>query len=337
MAFRFAVVIPTYRGVATIAQTFASIIKQPSSSIEYALVVVIDGPNQELREIVDRQKNLFTSKGIKFTIEQFTHNNGRFAARKVGANLATSNKLLFIDDRVQLADGFFNHLMRLDESVAMPAVTELASNNVISKTMNLIRRRMYGDKWGLHFEDYYIDKSNFERSPKGTTCLWVDKNLFLDACTRVKQTKGVDSRFVNEDTKILRDMVEHGAKILRTAKLNVYYRPRDNFGASLKHLYERGPRFIDYYSQPKTRFFPVLISIYLIAAGLILAVIFKPIIVLGVMAGFAVIVILVALAISRSPIEFVVSIVGIPLISISFSLGVLKGTLLKAGALLLRS
>jgi len=326
---KFSVILPTYSGVNIIAQTFDSILNQQSDHNNYELVVVIDGPNRKLGQIAKSYKPGFTARGIVFKTKQFENNRGRFEARIAGAKLAVNSQLLFVDDRVRLADDFFNHLQQLNEKVAMPAVTELPSKNIISRTMNLIRRRIYGDKWGRHFEEYLIDEISFEKSPKGTTCLWIDKKIFLDACRIVNKKATGGSKFVNDDTRVLREIVEHGTKILRTAKLSIYYQPRDNFGASLKHLYDRGTRFIDYYHQPGTRFFPILVSIYAVLASLFLIVILKPELLYWVVPGLATLTLLTSLVISQNFKEVSASLIGLPLIGLAFSLGVMKGTLLK--------
>lgn len=324
---RFSVVIPTYTGIQTINQTLSSLVKQADSKVDYEVIVVIDGPNQDLYKLLDVEKKRFTKRNINFAIRQFGKNEGRFEARMVGAKLSGTNYLLFVDDRVQLAEDFFSHLRQLNERVVMPAVVELSSNNVISMTMNLIRRRLYGNKWGLNFKDYYIDKSNFESSPKGTTCLWVDKNIFLDACLKVEKNRKGNNRFVNEDTRILREIVEAGTKILRTAKLTIYYKPRDDFGSALKHLYERGPRFVDYYRRPGTRFFPLLLFIFLLPVSLVLIAILSPAILYGIAFGTLTLIVLIGLFISGNVKEFIASMIGLSLIGLSFSLGVWKGML----------
>ncbi len=335
MTESFSIVIPTYTGASTIDKTFDSILKQSPSSLEYEVVVVIDGPNKRLRHIVEKYEDEFRRRRIGFTIYQSEKNKGRFDARISGAELSKNEQLLFVDDRAQLTDRFLEHLDKLDGKTALPGVQEHTGNNVITKTMNILRRQVYGNKGGLRFKDYYIDKTNFEDSPKGTTCLWIDKKIFLAACLKVKKNEKGDSRFVNEDTKVLREIVESGVKILRTPKLNIYYQPRDDFSASLKHLYDRGPRFIDYYHQPGTRFFPVLISIYVLLVSLVLITIFKPGLLYWVAGGLAALTALISVAISKNIQEVATSLIGLPLIGLSFSLGVLKGTLLVTKRLLI--
>ncbi|MDP4038664.1 MAG: hypothetical protein Q8P54_01710, partial [bacterium] len=119
-------------------------------------------------------------------------------------------------------------------------------------------------------------------------------------------------------------------------KLNVYYQPRNDLSAATKHLYGRGPLFVDYYSKPGTKYFPLLISIYLVSAGLFLTAVFQPDILYWILASLGVLIILTALVISQSIKDFLISIIGVPLIGLIFSLGVLKGTLLRAKGLIRR-
>src|SRR3990167_8596022 len=179
MAESFSIVILTYTGASTIDKTFDSILKQSPSSLEYEVVVVIDGPNKRLRRVVEKYEDEFARRKIGFTIYQSEENKGRFDARISGAKKSKNEQLLFVDDRAQLTVRFLEHLSKLNEKIALPGVQERSGNSVITKTLNILRRQIYGDKGGLRFKDYYIDKTNFENSPKGTTSLWVSKKIFL--------------------------------------------------------------------------------------------------------------------------------------------------------------
>ncbi len=330
---KFSVIIPTYTGAQTIKQTLDSLLKQDGSKISYEVVTVIDGPNKELRKLLDTEGKRFNKRNINFSIKQFDKNKGRFEARIAGAKLAKTDQLLFVDDKVQFAEGFLGRLGRIRKSVVMPNVIELTSKNIISQTLTMLRRRIYGQRYGLSFKDYYIDEANFESSPKGTTCLWIDKTTFLAACEAVRKGRSGHSKFVSDDTRLLHQVVTQGGKIFRTAKMNVYYQPRNDFGAALKHLYGRGPLFVDYYSKPSTKYFPLLIFIYLLTLSVILWAIIIPKTFIWLLAGLTVSAIVVGFFISHSWKEFVIAIAGLPLIGIVFTAGVLKGTAVMAKGL----
>lgn len=325
----FSVIIPTYSGVDTIRYAFASIASQ-KAQVNYELIIVIDGPNEELNHIAQEAKTEFAQKGVKTIVKQLEKNRGRFETRLAGAKTANADQLLFIDDRVRLGDNFFSYIMRSDEKVIMPNVIELETTNPISLTVNTMRRRIWGKKWGTKFADYYIDSKNFENSPKGTTSLYVDKDTFLAACREVKKDlKQTDSKRISDDTKLLRQIVAGSTRIFRTGKLNVYYLPRNSFNEAWHHLYRRGPLFVDYYYKPSTRFFPLLVANYVALAVIIATAIIMPAWLAYYVAGFVVLIVITAAAIAKNFHEYAIVLIGLPIAILTFSAGVIAGTFLK--------
>jgi glycosyltransferase involved in cell wall biosynthesis len=325
----FSIVLPTYSGVNTIQHTLDSILTQKTKQ-NFEIVYVIDGPNDDLRKIVDDSRPMFEDKGIPVTIKQFKKNKGRFIARIEGAKLARSDQILFVDDRIELDKGYLEELLSTNSTVSMPSVIEVEEHKrPISLTLRSVRRKLYPNRWGEEFDDYYIDDKNFEDSPKGAAALWMPKSLFIEACDEVSRTQGGSGRYTNEDTRVLKYVVDTGHRILRTSKLRIFYRPRAAFKEEVKHLYGRGPRFIDYYLRPGTRFFGPLIAFYitLIAAIVLLVLLPQLFLLLLIISAVGLLLFTMYLAgISRdAPMVFV----GLILIVVAFGSGLLKGAYLK--------
>ena len=327
---KFSVVLATYTGVNTVNRTLNSILTQQSVNTAFEVVVVIDGPNKAIREIVVTKEKEFKRNNIPLMIKQFTKNRGRFEARIAGARLACFNQLLLVDDRVRLSKNYFKVLQIINKDIVMANVIEVAGRktNIISQTLFFVRRRIFGSKYGNDFADYYINSSNFETSPKGTTSLWITKEVFLGSCKEVVHGRRQSNKYVNEDTKILRAVVNKGHNIFRSSKLIAFYLPRGNLYNAIKHLYERGPRFVDYYIKPGTRFFPILALAYLVPIGIVIGLLFRPELLYLTLILTVALMVLVAIAISRNLKELTVSLAGLLLIGLVFSLGIWKGTVI---------
>lgn len=284
MAKEFSIILPSYTGAKTIDKTFASLEHQVESGAKYEVIVIIDGPNKELRRKIDSYKNIFSAKNIDFTIKQFSKNLGRFEARVAGAKLAKTRQLLFLEDRVYLTPNYFNKLAKINRQLLIGNVLEdKTDSNFIADTLTQIRRVVYGKQWGQNFKDHEISQTNFERAPKGMASLWVPKDLFLEVCQEFKKSL-VNSKDSSDDTGILRLIVDKGHRILRTSELELYYQPRTGLGESIKHLYQRGPKFVDYYLKPGTRFFWTIVLFYVtLIAAIILTVLWllTPVVLLG--------------------------------------------------------
>lgn len=308
--------------------TFDSILNQQSARVEYEIIVVIDGGGQGTREYVEKHKEKFIARGIKFKVVQFIQNRGRFSARIKGAQLAKNNQILFIDDRVQLAPDFFSELINLNEEVIIPNVIDsyLPGPQIISNSLFLLRRLIYKGKQGK-FKEYYITTDNFESSPKGSTSLWVNRKQFLQACKLVGKYE--EGKYLNEDTKVFKQIIDSGSNILRTSKLNIEYQPRTGFWRSFKHLYERGPRFVDYYMKPGTRFFPLLAAIYIAVCVLIATAVWKPVWLIYYLIVSIFLLLIASVPLTKNIKEYLTLISGLPMVVLAFTLGVIKGTFIK--------
>lgn len=328
MRTSFSIIVPTYSGLATIDKTFRSILSQSKNNLTYEVIVVIDGPSAEIRRKAENFEREFTAKLVPFKIEQFKNNKGRYEARLAGAKTAKNPQLLFIDDRAKLAEDFFLQLSNINHSFAIPNVVEMNSPNIMSKTLSILRRRIYGNRV-KEFEDYLINLKTFEKSPKGTTCLWTEKTVFIKACEKFNKSTSKNTKYVNEDTRILKAIVDTGNTILRTSKLNIYYQPRSGFNESIKHLYDRGPRFVDYYARPGTRFFPLLLVIYAVALLLIVTAVIKPPWLHYYLTAGIIGLLVLGILLTKNIKEFLIFLIGLPLIFLIFSAGVIKGSLIK--------
>lgn len=329
----FSVVIPTYSGQETVAMTLKSIVEQSSAHLDYELIIVQDGPNQELEQILRGSLETldFGKTRVKYHI--LTSNYGRFRARIEGAKLAKNKYLLFIDDRVAIAPDFFSKLAKIRADLMIGSAIEVneGSTNLISDTLYFLRRWAYGSKSGDKFKDYYIDQTNFESSPKGTASLYINKKLFIGACEEVaRQKTGATNRFFNEDTGIMRVLIDKGHRILRTSQLKIYYQPRTSLKEAFWHLYNRGPRFVDYYTKPGSRFFPVLAVCYILSVVAPLAFLLVPQSIKYILLGLLVADLAVAFILGRGFKNVPMLVLGLPIVVLIFFAGVYRGTLIKA-------
>jgi hypothetical protein len=283
--------------------------------------------------LVKELQDKFISEKVSFQSIFLEQNHGRFEARIIGAEAAKYDRLLFIDDRVELAPDFFSHVggSKLSkESAIMPNVVEAEAANLLSATISMMRKRIWGSKASENFDDYHIDDKNFEKSPKGTTSLFINKRVFLAACDKVQKslTPSNTSR-ISDDTKVLRQIVEDGTKILRTPALKVHYVPRNNFNEAWRHLFWRGPKFVDYYHRPGTRFFPLLAAVYLLVIVIIVLATLAPVWLLYLLVVSVAATVALAAVIAKNTRQFFIALVGLPLTVVTFSAGILTGTLLK--------
>lgn len=328
----FTIIVPTHTGQEHIEKCLKAIQSQRDKGLLYEVIVVIDGQNEQIKEIVDSQKKHFSELEVSFEVHQSKTNEGRFYARKKGAELSNSEQLLFIDDRVTITQDFLANITNLNQEIVMPSIVEKDHPNIISRLMYLVRKKIYGsNNWGVDFKPYYINKDNFEKSSKGTTTLWIRKKAFVKACSQMEKIyPGSDMKNSSDDTKLLKLIIEDGNQILRTSKVIAFYNPRTSFVTELNHIYQRGPRFVDYYLMPGTRFWFIFPAALI---GLILSIVLIVMFGLNGLIGLTVCAVLsismASVYLGENPKDILTNVFLLPLIVVAFGLGVLKGLVLK--------
>lgn len=100
------IIVPSYNGKAKVSRLLADLTKQSFKLFE--TIVVIDGSTDGTRQELDSQK--FDLASLKI-IEQ--KNAGRAGARNTGADAASSDILLFIDDDMILSENFVEEHLKV--------------------------------------------------------------------------------------------------------------------------------------------------------------------------------------------------------------------------------
>lgn len=328
----FSIVIPTYTGTEHIDECLEAIMAQQNNKrnkkIDFDVIVVIDGPNAALRRIVDEWSVKFKKFEIPLTIIQFKENNGRFKARLAGVRKSEKEHILLIDDRNNMAHDYIKQVINTGSSVLIPNVLENEHPNLVSLTLFYLRKKIYGEKWGGDFESYDITRNNFEKSPKGTTSLWIPKNLFIEVCEYIMKEHG-DIRHISDDTKVLRAIVDKGISIRKSSEAKIYYQPRKRALTELLHIFHRGPLFVDYYLKRGSPYFLHLLILY-VGTILIFAIfVTHPISILYILSLLLVGVIFAGVLLSKSLTNGLQIGLCLILICLSFLFGVYEGLLIK--------
>lgn len=320
----FTIVIPTYTGEDFIGDCLDSILAQDSMDMCEGVVIVIDGPNDSLRKIVDSYASKFKVKKILYKVIQFDINMGRLHARLAGAKSASSKYLLFVDDRVVLTAGYIKTIISRREDVIIPSVAEASYPNVMSLAMARMRTVVFKTGKPIADKQRYITSDNFDDLPKGTAGVWVLRDIFIEVSENISQQTN-NAKTVSDDTRILRGVIDSGHMIYRDDVATILYQPRVELAKEFIHTYKRGPLFIDYYLRRSSRYFYPLIAFY-IGFSVWLSILFvdwKMAISLAVVV--LVVLFVTAIKIANSANETVKVFAGMVLTCMSFAAGLLVG------------
>lgn len=307
------IIIPVYNEVVHSVRCIQSLLDQRHYGGELEILVIDDGSTDGTRAALQEFEP-------RIRIIANACNRGHAYTRLIGAQAARFERLLFIDARLTVDEDFLQRSV-ISASSAVPGVIP-ATGDPVERVLLLMKKAAFRD----HFDandgrGFYIDRDNFDRSPKGSGGLLVWKKDFLAACAAID----TDDKNTSDDTKLLRYIVDHVGPIYVNPQSVIYYHHRVGMWANARHLYRRGPRFVDYYYGRVAR--------YTLAINGALAVL----LVVGLLsflfpqwrlffAGLMPLLLgATALWLAEEAWDVVLLLAVLPLIVFSFGLGVLKG------------
>lgn len=292
----------------------------------FEVIVVDDGSTDQTGMIVQRYPEI--------RLLTLPENMGRFTGRKKGAEAAVYPNLLFIDARSVVDAEILPALNQIDARVVNGHSLGIDKPTAFETFYLAIRRLVFYRFYKNDHQPFYLTPKNFDSMPKGTTVLFVEKELLFAAFQDLGETCiGKDS---SDDTRLLRVIVERNP-ILSHPSVKITNFARTSFRASAKHLYERGPKFVDYYFDPsKAKFWLVIVFPLLALFTALLGMIFLPQTVL-MKAGILVVVdLIITCILARSAREFAIILLMLPVCTLIFYSGILRGIYLKSLQLLRR-
>lgn len=239
------VVIPAYNSATWIPSTVEALaVALERSALAAEVIVVDDGSTDGTADAAESMRPLLGDR--LHVISQ--PNGGRFSARWAGAQAATGDLLLLLDSRVLLhADALAHVAQALDSE---PDLRTWNAHIVTDPAAPLVGRfwevptHIFWRRYLARPRRMLIDAENFDSLPKGTTCFLVPAESFREACLAIWPTG--DSRFVSDDTKLLRHLVA-GSPFVLDPGFAATYRPRVDVPGFLRHARDRGTLFVDSY------------------------------------------------------------------------------------------
>jgi len=318
------VVIPVYNEEDTIGECLGAMANQEQNRVgeDYEIIVVNDGSTDRTRSITEG----FT--GIRLI--NLPQNSGRIVARRIGVEAARSDTVLLIDSRVMAAPTLLASFFRVGYTPLMAG--DLGENKYRSRydTLFFLLRRIYYRPYypqTSYGREFWLTPENFERGPKGTTCLFIEKDLFLSV---LPEDQG---KTVNDDTRLLERVVKQkGIRILRRTDLKASYQQRTGGSAYRKWLVERGVRFADYYLSRKPVYLFLLLCSYLSVALFLAALVLFPLVAAGMLILAAISYLFAVFAISEEKRDWLPVSVTLVNVAFLFWIGVSLGLLCKLGS-----
>lgn len=240
------VVIPSFNSAQWLPSTLEALTAALSrTSWAAEIIVVNDGSTDDTTDVVNGFA--LTSPYTVRLLHQA--NEGRFRARWEGLKAAKSEWLLILDSRIPM---HVNSLQYLQASMATPPFADAWNCHIVPDPTSPLVGRFWEVPTYVFWGEYLakprpmlITPENFDRVPKGTTCLFVRKALY-EAASLASWPED-NAKLASDDTKLLR-YIAGKSPIRIDPNFAATYRPRTTLPQFLEHSWNRGTMFVDSYA-----------------------------------------------------------------------------------------
>jgi len=275
----------------------------------------------------DSSNNLINSyaKTSSYKVKLIKHdkNLGRAKSRLSGVKKANYQNILLLDTKTQI---FPDALIKLQELNYSPVSLNVIQrrNHLIDRCLYVVRVLIYSPYYNEDFKSTYINKNNFDKIPKGTTGLFLLKELFNNS-----QPENVESKYINDDINLIRNIVKI-KPLLKASGPKLFYNTRKSLLDNINHVFWRGTNFVDGYIKTKGRYFGliVVLPIVLILGAALMIWHFKIALLLFIFSSIFLSMYLkwVKKLLIQDILSFIIT---IPIIAIVFTIGIIRGLFMK--------
>jgi glycosyltransferase involved in cell wall biosynthesis len=311
------IITPIYNEEKNILKYLQACEKIQNLSKDSEIILINDGSNDKSLTII---KSYEKGKKLPIKLINFKKNQGRLKVRIEGAKKAKNKNLLFIDAKCLPNSQILREIQKENYEPISGNVVQ-KEKNTISRFFFLIRLKLYKNFFGNTYKKTFINKDNFDKIPKGTGILFIDKDRFLNNQPENK------SKNSSDDTALFWNIVKE-KDVLKSSKVKITYNTRNDLKSSIKHLYERGPKFTDYYYKPSKAHFWLINSI-IISLILSTYTTIKHEIILEMLIIIFVLLSTLCIYLSQKIKDFFILISLFPILSLIFFIGIIKGIILK--------
>lgn len=305
-----------------VSQAIAEQVGVDHSKLE--VIFVDDGSTDSTSKKIKQAGKLFDSFAGTHTI---THKkrSGLAQTRYDGAKKAHGEFLTFVDKKTRPDKDYLASLLSKKHNIVIGNVYMDKTRSLWDRLLVVFRKKLYFPYFNHPFDDILLDQKAYKhfRNKGGGGAMLVKRDYFLTVASGT--ARGKDS---NDDSQLIEQLSEL-EPILKTSSANLLYLNRTGFTENISHMYNRGPKFVDYYIKPGTRFFLPLVTFFALIPITIGFVVLYP--QLAIYLGGLVVALLlgVALYLSEEPLDFLTVIVLLPVAVTSFCSGLIKGLLMK--------
>lgn len=322
---QYSIILIAFNEASTIESTIKSIFEINYNHDDFELIFIDDASTDRTLEIAKALIPLSKEKQISYSIIENVQNEGRIKSRIIGIKHAKHERIVLFDARLTPSQDILRKANKYPTSTTLITNAYMNKNRSLEdRVLYLIRKKLYKPYWGYDFQQVEIKKENYGKISKGTGGLITTKSLFINQCKGIKGEKDE-----NDDTKILKKYIDNRKKVIRVPEPRSLYKNRTGLSA-IKHIFQRGPKFVDYYFKSLSKYLLVFISLHLIVGLAIgISLLFNPIIMLFTLGISLAFMFAISIYLAEDLIDVVSVLLYLPVIVTIFYLGILTGLVAK--------
>lgn len=248
---KYSIVVPTFNRAKLLSEVLTSVLNQTISNLEYEIIVVDDGSNDNTKNIVESFIKKDNTKNLLYV---FQSNRGPAAARNVGIKNSSGKIIFFIDDDCKAPINWLENILlgyeKYPEVIGVSGWYDFENNSDIwSKYQTCWAKRRFGNV--LNFEKIYNTAIG---SPCGNTA---NTSYKKDILTKVG---GFDEAFGSpgfEDWDLKKRIHDRGYLMLflpnnvthiRSLNIIEIFTRFLNFGKSRYKFVKKYPEYFNFYN-----------------------------------------------------------------------------------------
>jgi glycosyltransferase involved in cell wall biosynthesis len=292
---------------------------------EIEIVIVDDGSTDDTPQQI--KTNLATLKAFG-NVQVITHKEraGLIMARLNAAKSAKGMFIAFVDKRTRPNPDYIHYLLAKKRNIVIGDVYMDKQRSPWDRVLTLIRKKLYYPYFNHPFDDIEIDSDLYKRfkNKGGGGAMLVLRDYYLSVIDKFKKSPNA-----NDDSMLINNLLKF-EPLLKTADARTLYINRTGFKENVLHVYNRGPKFVDYYIKPGTRFFPEIIALVVVLLASIALFFIQPLVLAYELMAAVALLIFIASYLSEGLVDFLTCLWVFPVLILAFVVGILKGLAMKA-------
>lgn len=288
------------------------------------IIIINDGSTDGTAQEIKKRSPLLEDYDSLRVIEH-DKKMGHITTRIDGAKAAKGKHLVFIDKKGRPDKDYLYSFISKNRNIIIGNPYVDKTKNLWSRVLVLLWIKLYYPYFNHPFDDIELDHDQYAKfkNKGGGGSMFVLKKYYL-AVSKTMPT-GIH---VSDDSLLVSKLAEI-EPILKTSSAKLEYLNRTGFTENVIHLYNRGPKFVNFYAKPSSRFFiPIIGLISFTIINVAIAFIY-PLLLIYELFVLLISLFVVSIYLSESFIDFASSMLIIPIATIAFSCGVIKGLMLK--------